>query len=241
MQHELILGYISRGDEEEHWLRQPYDSLSQRDPWRPPETRSGGLMVFDHKGRLVKADTCAERILAAIGVELTRDPRLRIDALDTTDAKPQGDSQLPGWLDPEWIEAIIEGNERLGTVVQIPDRARSASPVQGGLPVYKLRQAVEFIEAHFDRPITLARLAAVVSLSPFHFHRQFKRSAGLTPGKYISQIRIKRAKTLLSESDLPLAEVAIQVGFADQSHFTAAFRRATSMTPRTYRNATAAA
>jgi len=169
MQHELILGYISRGDEEEHWLRQPYDSLSQRDPWRPPETRSGGLMVFDHKGRLVKADTCAERILAAIGVELTRDPRLRIDALDTTDAKPQGDSQLPGWLDPEWIEAIIEGNERLGTVVQIPDRARSASPVQGGLPVYKLRQAVEFIEAHFDRPITLARLAAAVYLSLFEF------------------------------------------------------------------------
>jgi AraC family transcriptional regulator len=118
---------------------------------------------------------------------------------------------------------------------------RSSAPLApGGLPAYKLRQAVEFIEAHLDRPISLARLAAVVDLSPFHSHREFKRSAGLTPGKYISQIRIKRAKTLLSESDLPLAEVALQLGFADQSHFTAAFRRATSMTPRVYPNASAA-
>lgn len=238
MQHQSTIGHISRRDEAEPRLRRPYYSLSQRDSWRPPETRSGGLMVFDHKGRLVKADTCAERILAAVGVDLTRASRLRIDALDTTDAKPHGDLELPGWLDPEWIEPVIEGNERLGTVVQIPERARSsASLASGGLPAYKLRRAIEFIEAHFDRPITLARLAAVVGLSPFHFHRQFKRSAGLTPQKYIYQLRIEQAKTLLSESDLPLAEVAIQVGFADQSHFTVAFRRATSMTPRTYRNA----
>jgi AraC-like DNA-binding protein len=197
-------------------------------------------MVFDHKGRLVKADTCAERILATVGVDLTRDSRLHIDALDTTDAKPKGDLELPGWLDPEWIEPVIEDNERLGTVVQIPDRVRSNAPLApGALPAYKLRRAVEFIEAHFDRPITLARLAAVVDLSPFHFHRQFKRSAGLTPQKYIHQLRIKRAKTLLSESELPLAEIAVQVGFTDQSHFTVAFRRATSMTPRTYRNASA--
>jgi AraC-like DNA-binding protein len=242
MQHEPILGYISRGDEEEHRLRQPYYSLSQRDSWCPPETRSRGLMVFDHKGRLVKADASAERILAAAGVELTRDPRLRIHALDTSDAKPPGDSELPDWLDPEWIEPVIEGNERLGTVVQIPDVARrSARRAQGGLPAHKLRRVVEFIEAHIDVPITLARLAAVVYLSPFHFHRQFKRSMGLTPGQYISQLRIKRARTLLSESDLPLAEVAAQVGFADQSHFTAAFRRTTSMTPATYRNVTATA
>jgi AraC-like DNA-binding protein len=198
-------------------------------------------MVFDHKGRLVKADICAERILAAVGVDLTRDSRLRIDALDTTDAKP-GNLELPAWLHPEWIEPVVDGNERLGTVVQIPDPARSTVPLApGGLPAYKLRRALEFIEAHFDRQITLARLAAVVNLSPFHFHRQFKQSAGFTPRKYIYQLRIERAKTLLSESDLPLADVAVQVGFADQSHFTVAFRRATSMTPRTYRNASAPA
>jgi AraC-like DNA-binding protein len=200
-------------------------------------------MVFDHKGRLVKADTCAERIMAALGVELSRTARLRIEALDISDAQPFRRSQLPEWLDPAWIEAVIEGNERLGTVVQIPKQTRSSAPrrAQSGLPVYKLRRAMELVELHIDEPINLERLAAVVRLSPFHFHRQFKQSTGLTPRKYVLRVRLERAKALLSDSDLPIVEVAAQVGFADQSHFSAAFRQATSMTPKTYRNATAGA
>jgi len=218
----------------------PYAPAKQ-DPWprfAPPAT---GLIVFDSKGRLVKADSSAERIMAALGVELSREPRLRIDALDVDHANPLRHSQLPDWLDPEWIEPVIEGDERLGTVVQIPKggRASASTPAQSGLPAYKLRQAIEFVETHIEEPISLERLAAAVHLSPFHFHRQFKRSTGLTPGKYIHEVRIKRAKRLLSDSHLPLVEVAAQVGFADQSHFTAAFRQATSMTPRIYRNATA--
>ena len=199
-------------------------------------------MVFDHKGRLIKADTSAERILTAVGVEFSRVPRLRVDALDTSSATPPDNSDLPVWLDPEWIEPVIEGNERLGTVVQIPERARSSSPgsplAPGGLQPHKLRRAVEFMEAHLDRPINLARLAAVVHLSPFHFHRQFKRATGSTPHQYIVQKRIERAKALLSDSQLPLVEVAAQAGFANQSHFGSTFRKVTSMTPRGFRNAT---
>jgi AraC-like DNA-binding protein len=115
----------------------------------------------------------------------------------------------------------------------------NAPPAQGGLHPYKLRQALELIKAHIDRPIHLAQLAAAVALSPFHFHRAFKRSMGMTPHQYIVQTRIERAKSLLAESDLPLAVVAAQLGFADQSHFTSAFRKTTSMTPRNYRNVTA--
>jgi AraC-like DNA-binding protein len=193
-------------------------------------------MVFDHKGRLIKADTSAERILAAVGVEFSRVPRLRVDALDTSSATPPDNSDLPVWLDPEWIEPVIEGNERLGTVVKIQNQARRSA--QGGLPAFKRRRVVEFIEAHLDRPINLARLAAVVHLSPFHFHRQFKRATGSTPHQYIVQKRIERAKALLSDSQLPLVEVAAQAGFANQSHFGSTFRKVTSMTPRRFRNAT---
>ena len=57
--------------------------------------------------------------------------------------------------------------------------------------------------------------------------------------QYVVRLRLERAKVLLSGSSLPLAEVAAQTGFADQSHFTSTFRRKTSMTPRSYRNATA--
>ena len=243
MQHEFSIGHISRRAEDEHELRRRCFALPQQDSWRPPQTRSAGLMVFDYKGRLVKADSHAQVIMAALGIELSCTPRLRIDALDASDAQPLRHAQLPRWLDPAWIEPIIDGDERLGTVVQIPKRVRSSAPrsAQNGLPAYKLRQAVEFVEAHLDEPINLERLAAAVRISPFHFHRQFKQSTGLTPSKYIRHVRIERAKALLSDSGLPIVAVAAQVGFADQSHFTAAFRQATSMTPKTYRNATATA
>jgi AraC-like DNA-binding protein len=235
MLQESMVGHHSQSDAEHRLLRLPHYSPSRQESRRSAEDRPRGLMVFDHKGRLVKADRCAERILATVGVELTRNPRLRIDALDTTDSAHDRDCELPGWLDREWIEPVIEGNERLGTVVQIPDVNQRRTTVRGGLPSYKLRRAVEFIEAHFDRSVTFAHLAAVVNMSPFHFHRQFKRSTGLTPRDYIHQLRIERAKTLLCQSDLPLADLAVKVGFADQSHFSATFRRATSMTPLTYR------
>jgi len=208
--------------------------------WHTSQTRTVGLMVFDHKGRLVVADGRAALIMALLGVELNGAGRLHIDALDAT-AKTLCGWRLPDWLHPEWIEPVIEGNERLGTVVHIPEARRGTASAPGGLPPYQLRQVAEFIHAHIDQPINLPQLAAVASLSPFHFHREFKRSTGLTPGKYIFQLRIERAERLLSESNLPLAQVALQVGFADQSHFTAAFRRATSITPRAYRIATAGA
>src|SRR6185295_15014747 len=114
-----------------------------------------------------------------------------------------------------------EGGERLGTVVEIPERFFSRALLrQSGLPGYKLRQAVDFIQAHIDQPIHLKQLAASVALSPFHFHRQFKKAMGMTPHQYIVQLQIDRAKKLLSNSDMPLAAVAAQVGFADQSHFS---------------------
>jgi AraC-like DNA-binding protein len=201
-----------------------------------------GLIVFDHKGRLVKADAHAEGFLTAMGVELNRSPRLRIEALDTSESGPAGNVKLPGWLDPEWIEPVMEDSERLGTVVVIPGRpGSSALPNSGGLPANKLRHVLEFIQTHIHQAMPLERLAAAVATSPFHFHRQFKGSTGKTPHQYIIEVRMERARALLSESDLPLAEIAMQVGFADQSHFSTAFRRTTSMTPRSYRNATVSA
>ena len=218
---------------------EPQERQAQRDSRRPG---SVGLIVFDHRGRLVKADTQAEISLSTLGIDLNRSPRLCIEALDATDSKAAGNARLPDWLDPKWIEPIMEGGERLGTVVEIPDRFyRRALLRQSGLPGYKLRRAMDFIQSRVDQPILLEQIAAAVALSPFHFHREFKRSTGMTPHQYLVQVRMDRAKALLAGSDMPLAEVAAQVGFADQSHFSSTFRRTTSMTPRSYRNANATA
>jgi AraC-like DNA-binding protein len=207
---------------------------------RLPKSGSGGLILFDTKGRLVKTDNRAGPILAAIGIEPDVRPRVRIDALDARGPK-HSDATLPGWLHPEWIQSIVEGGEQLGTLVILPERFGSiAEPTRGALPKHKLRRAEDFVQAHIDQPIRLEELAAAAAVSPFHFHRQFKKATGMTPHEYILRTRIERAKELLSGSELPLVEVAAQVGYADQSHFTSTFRKMTSVTPRGYRNATSA-
>jgi AraC family transcriptional regulator len=72
-------------------------------------------------------------------------------------------------------------------------------------------------------------------LSPYHFVRVFKRWIGLAPHQYVMRRRLERGKELLEDTDLPIAEIALAVGCANQSHFSALFRRVTGMTPMTYR------
>jgi AraC family transcriptional regulator len=113
----------------------------------------------------------------------------------------------------------------------------SVNPQPGGvLPRHKLGAVVEYIEAHLDAELSLDRLAAVAHVSPYHFARLFKHSTGLPPHQYVIARRVERAKELLRDRDrLPLAEVATEVGFADQSHFTRHFRRLVGITPRHFR------
>jgi len=90
--------------------------------------------------------------------------------------------KLPHWLEPEWLEPIIDHGECIGTLVLVPDALRrKASAFQGGLPRYKLRRAVEFVDANLDRMIHLKDMANVADVSLYHFHRQFKKTTGLTP------------------------------------------------------------
>jgi AraC family transcriptional regulator len=112
----------------------------------------------------------------------------------------------------------------------------SADPHPGGvLPKDKLRAVIEYIHHHLDAELSLDRLAAVAHVSPFHFARLFKHSTGLPPHQYVIARRVERAKELLREPDrLALADVATEVGFADQSHFTRHFKRLVGVTPRQF-------
>jgi hypothetical protein len=90
-------------------------------------------------------------------------------------------AKLPHWLDSEWLEPIIDSGECIGTLVLIPDALRrKATAFRGGLPRYKLRRAVEFVDANLDRVIHLKDMANVADVSLYHFHRQFKKTTGLT-------------------------------------------------------------
>lgn len=98
----------------------------------------------------------------------------------------------------------------------------------------EVARLTEYIEDNLDRSIGLAELAGIVNVSRFHFIRLFKRSTGMTPIDFVEQCRIERARSLITDTKIPLAEIALMTGFADQSHFTRRFRDRVGCTPAAY-------
>jgi AraC family transcriptional regulator len=104
-----------------------------------------------------------------------------------------------------------------------------------GLPKYKLRQAIAYIQEHLDQ-LTLVEMSSAVQMSPHYFASLFKQSTGLTPHQYVTKCRIEKAKQLLLKRELTIVEICQEVGFQNQSHFTRVFRQHTTMTPKVYRD-----
>jgi AraC family transcriptional regulator len=94
-----------------------------------------------------------------------------------------------------------------------------------GLSRTHMRVVLDYLNAYLHRNIQLAELADLVEMSQFHFLRLFRAACGKTPHQYLVERRVEVAKAILLREDVPLAEVAYRVGFADQSHFTRHFRR----------------
>lgn len=111
------------------------------------------------------------------------------------------------------------------------------SAPRGGLAPRALSRVFDYINTHLHDPISLESLAGVAGLSSSHFVAMFKRSTGLAPHQFVLTQRIERARTLLQDPRLPIAEVATRAGFADQSHLTRMLRRHTGLTPRLIRGA----
>jgi AraC-like DNA-binding protein len=106
--------------------------------------------------------------------------------------------------------------------------------VRGGLAAWQQRIVTTYIEEHLGEPILLATLAGLVGLSTYHFCRAFKQSFGLPPHRYHTSRRIEHAKSLLAKPALSVTDIGMRVGFSETSSFTAAFRKATGLTPSAY-------
>ena len=103
-----------------------------------------------------------------------------------------------------------------------------------GLSPYKLQQAIDYIQAHSAEDLSLDAMATEIGISRFYFCRLFKKSTGITPYQYLIKCRIDRAKLLLKSQELSIADVALQVGFSNQSHFTKHFKRLVGVTPKKF-------
>lgn len=112
---------------------------------------------------------------------------------------------------------------------------------KGGLASWQERKVRDYIDGNLDSTILVEDLADLVSLSAAHFCRAFKKSFCATPHAYIVQRRVMRAQELMRGTSSPLSQIALDCGFADQTHLSKLFRRLTGRTPNAWRRAYAVA
>lgn len=109
---------------------------------------------------------------------------------------------------------------------------------KGGLSKNKLGAVVEYINSYLSEDISMNILARISGLSQFYFSRQFKKSMGISPYQYIVKQRVEKAKYLLAQDNLGIAEIALICGFTHQSHLNRHFKCLTGTTPKKYRDLT---
>jgi AraC-like DNA-binding protein len=111
---------------------------------------------------------------------------------------------------------------------------RPPAPRRDGREPAAAARSRDYLEAHYAEEVSLAQLARLAGLSPYHLSRVFRRTHGLPPHAFQTQLRIVRARALLRQG-WALAVVAAETGFADQSHFTRRFKSVVGVTPGAYR------
>lgn len=112
---------------------------------------------------------------------------------------------------------------------------RQANLHKGGLAPALLRRVIDYINANLCDELSLAEFARITGLSAHHFGQAFRAATGKPPHRYVIEKRIHRARELLRDASIPIAEIASAVGFSSQSHLTINFRRATGITPARFR------
>lgn len=140
----------------------------------------------------------------------------------------------PSEMSPVWADHIASALEaylkQAHKIVSFPPPAG-----RGGLAPWQLRRAKEMLVSRLDEPISLAELARACKLSPGHFARAFRQTAGQPPHRWLMERRIEKAKQLLVDTTLSLAQIAQNCGFADQSHFTRVFAQLVQSSPGQWR------
>lgn len=126
----------------------------------------------------------------------------------------------------------------LAIVTRLLDAARKTAaggrPKNSGLAKWRLKRVLDFIDGNLAESISLADLAAASGLTRMHFAAQFRAATGVRPHEYLLRRRIEHAQEMLRGSNEPIVDVALQVGFQTQAHFTSTFRKFVGQPPRAW-------
>jgi AraC family transcriptional regulator len=169
------------------------------------------------------------RVAEVSGRYLIRDRFLEQLAASLRDEMQMG---KPNLLYAESI-ATVAAVHLVRNYARVTDDARN---VRGRLSDYWLSRARDYIEAHFGANIGLTDIATELGMSPHYFAELFKNTTGMPPHRYVTKLRIERAKRMLASDEHSIRDIAESLGFGSQSYFTQVFTRWVGTTPRVYRN-----
>jgi AraC family transcriptional regulator len=210
-----------------------------------------GQIVFIPAGSVFAAhsDPCEQRLLCltfeheralALFADEDREVALvpcfdvRAPGVRHTMARLAEEVRAPGFGHDILLESLA-----LTVIVELQrhlrERRRPADAPRGRMAQWRLKRLRERIEAGLEGPLTIAQLAAECGMSPRHLIRTFKNTVGTTLSDYIAAIRMQRARDQLRKQELLIKVVAFNCGFQSAAAFSAAFRQATGMTPKAYR------
>ena len=133
--------------------------------------------------------------------------------------------------------ALVGDSLIVALLVHVNGRAQDARKSRTTLAPVVCRRVLAYMDERLADSLSLAELAEQARMSVRHFCRAFQASTGYSPHQYLLRQRVERAKALLLEGRLPMADIAQSMGFADQSQFTRTFRRLAGITPAAYRMA----
>jgi AraC family transcriptional regulator len=139
------------------------------------------------------------------------------------------DSDADRPTDPLFTDSL--GVAFLTALMAHDNRSEGRTPLKGGLAPWRLRRAIDYLRGNLAGGANLTKVAELVGLSKSHFCREFKASTGLAPHTWLLHARIDHAKDQLLAGRLSIAEVALELGFADQSHLTRTFTRMEKTSP----------
>jgi len=180
--------------------------------------------------------TWFKTVLAADVAEVELQPRLFFHEGDLWATARKLTRQIEKSSAADQLYVDVLGLVLARELLRLNSGSRMGEALQPGcLAEWQSNQTAEYIEAHLGDQISLATLAAIARLSPYHFARAFKRSFGVPPHRYHMARRIERAKVLLAKPALSITQIAFDLGFGETSSFTAAFRRLVGRTPSSYR------
>ena len=195
---------------------------------RADESAAEGAMA------LLISPALAERHFDLLLTRLRSVSHVRLDADPVVDSLMKVLSTATQATAPCVEEHVVTAVMQRAAVLATRDSSEP-SIAAGGLPSWRLRRVVQFVNERLDSDVSLADMADAAGLSPMHFAALFKAATGLRPHHYLLAQRIEKAKQLLGGTGDTVLQIAMAVGFRSQAHFATVFKQHEDFTPTQWR------